>query len=255
VKLTRALGALLIVQSFAVSLYPRAQTATNQNVLTQAKSAYYSLAKKGFKGFAATIEPNWEVVLAETATPANLKIFRDVRFSIVVDANGAATVTHEVGPNASKPELQPTVNQIHNHVQSLVTGFFNTWRSFAVGSPFPETENQIKTAGKEYIAFYTSQSAEVTVTMAADFSIKELIVATPVRKQTVKPQFQKTADGFLLTNYKHIFEPVGEGIKTTLDFHIDYQDVDGMKLPQKVRINGIRGSEPVAAELVFVLKS
>lgn len=252
-KLTRALGALLIVLSLTVTLYPRGQN--NENVLKQARNAYYSLTKKGFKGFTATIEPNWEVILAETATSANLKIFREVRFSIVVDANGAATVTHEAGPNASRPELHPTVDRIHNHVQSLVTGFFNTWRSFAVGSPFPESENQIKLAGKQYLASYTTQSADVTVTMNTDFSIKELTLTTPARKQTVKPQFQKTADGFLLTDYKHIFEPIGEGIKTTLDFHIDYQDVDGMKLPQKVRINGIRGSEPVAAELVFVLKS
>jgi hypothetical protein len=253
VKLTRALGSLLVVLSLTVSLYPRDQT-TNQAVLNQARSAYYSLARKGFKGFTATVEPNWEVVLAETATPANLKIFRDVRFSIVVDADGAATVTHELSPNASKPDLQPAVNRIHSHVQSLVMGFFNTWRSFAVGSPFPENENQIKNSGKQYLASYTIQSADVTVTMDADFSVRELTVSTPIRKQTVKPQFQKTGDGFLLTDYKHIYEPVGEGIKTTLDFHIDHQDVDGMKLPQKVRINGIRGSEPVAAELVFVLK-
>lgn len=249
------LGLLLILSVLTPSVYPNDQTTTNQNVISQARGAYYSLTRKGFKGFAATVEPNWEVILAETATPANLKIFRDVRFSLVVDANGAATVTHAVGPNASRPDLQPTVNRIHNHVQSLVTGFFNTWRSFAVGSPLPETEHQIKIAGKEYLASYTMQSADVTVTMAADFSVRELIIATPVRKQTVKPQFQKTADGFLLTDYKHIFEPVGEGIKTSLDFHIDYQDVNGMKLPQKIRINGVRGSEPVAAELVFVLKS
>ena len=256
-KLTRALGSLLIVLSFTVSLYPRDQTANNQDVIRRASIEYYSLARKGFKGFTATIEPNWEVILAQTATPANLKIFRDVRFSMVVDANGSITVTHELGPNATKPDLQPTINRIHFDVQRLVTGFFNTWRIFVVSSPFPEIENQTKVekSRKQYRLSYSTPSGEVTITTTDELLIKEWNLSGPTAKRTVKPQFQKTADGYLLTGYHGVSQPIGEGIKTTLDFHIEYQDFNGMKLPQKVRFNGMHGSEPVEAELVFVLKS
>jgi hypothetical protein len=90
--------------------------------------------------------------------------------------------------------------------------------------------------------------------MADDISIKEWNLSAPTVKRTVKPQFQKTADGLLLTDYKQIFEPVGDGIKTTLDFHIQYQDLNGMKVPEKVRLSGMHGSEPVEAELTFILK-
>lgn len=256
-KLTRALGSLLIVLTFTVSLYPRDQTANNQDVIRRASIEYYSLARKGFKGFTATIEPNWEVILAQTATPANLKIFRDVRFSMVVDANGSITVTHELGPNATKPDLQPTINRIHFDVQRLVTGFFNTWRIFVVSSPFPEIENQTKVerSRKQYRLSYSTPSGEVTITTTDDLLIKEWNLSGTTAKRTVKPQFQKTADGYLLTGYQGVSEPIGEGIKTTLDFHIEYQDFNGMKVPQKVRFNGMHGSEPVEAELVFVLKS
>lgn len=255
-KLTRALGSLLIVLSFTVSLYPRAQTANNQDVIRRASIEYYSLARKGFKGFTATIEPNWEVILAQTATPANLKIFRDVRFSMVIDANGSVTITHELGPNATKPDLRPTVNRIHFEVQRLVTGFFNTWRIFVVTSPFPETENlKVEKSRRQYRLSYITQSGEITITTTGDLLIKEWNLSGPTVKRTVKPQFQKTADGYLLTGYQGVFEPVGEGIKTTLDFHIEYQDFNGMKIPQKVRFNGMHGSEPVEAELVFVAKS
>ena len=256
-KLTRALGSLLIVLSFTVSLYPHDQTATNQDVISRARSSYYSLAKKGFKGFTATIEPNWEVILAQTATPANLKIFRDVRFTMVVDENGSITVTHELGPNATKPDLQPTINRIHFDVQRLVTGFFNTWRIFVVSSPFLEIENQIKVekSRKQYRLSYSTQAGEVTITTTGDLLIKEWNLSGPAVKRTVKPRFQKTADGYLLTSYQGAFEPIGEGIKTNLDFHIEYQDSNGMKIPRKVRFTGLHGSEPVEAELVFVLKS
>ena len=192
--------------------------------------------------------------MAQTATPANLKAFRAVRFTMVVDEKGAVTVSHEVGANGPSAEV---VNKIHYDVQRLVTGFFNTWRIFVVSSPFPETENQIKIEplGKQYRASYTTQTGEVTIMMADDFSIKEWNLTTPTVKRTVKPQFQKTADGFLLTEYKQIFEPVGDGIKTTLDFHIKYQDLNGMKVPQNVRLSGVHGNEPVEAELSFILKS
>ena len=252
-KLTRALGSLLTTLSLTVSLYAGDQVATNQDMVGQARSAYYSLTRKGFKGFTATIEPNWEVILAHTATPENLKVFRAVRFSMVVDANGAVTVHHEVGANAAKPKLQPVVKQIHNDVQRLVSGFFNTWQMFMVGSPFPETANQIKieNPNKQYRLSYTMQSGGVMIMMTGDFLITEWNFSGPRAKRTVKPHFQKTVDGFLLTSYQGVFEPIGDGIKTTLDINIEYQDVSGIKLPHKVRLHGMHGSEPVEAELLF----
>jgi len=256
VKPTRPLASILIVLAITVSVYPHAQTVSNKDVLKKGRSAYYSLARKGFNGFTAAIEPNWEVILAQTATPANLKIFRDVRFTMVVDANGAVTVTHELGPNATKPELQPTVNRIHYDVQRLVTGFFNTWRLFVVSSPFPETESQVKieNPSKQYRFSYTTQAGEITITTSRDLLIKEWNLVGPTVKRTVKPQFQKTPDGYLLTGYHGVFDPIGNGIKTTLDFQIEYQDFKGMQVPQRVRLSGMHGSEPVEAELAFRVK-
>jgi len=252
-KLARALEFLLTIFALIVPVYPRTALATDRDVIAQARSAYYSLAKKGFKGFKATLEPNWEVILADAATPENLKVFRAVRFSMAVDPNGTVTVRHEVSGHAAKPELQPVVNKIHYDLQRLVGGVFNTWRMFMMSSPFPETENQIKVenSGKQYRVVHTRQSGEVLILMTSDFLITEWSLAGPRVKRTVKPQFLKTVDGLLLTGYQEVSEPVSDGIKTTLDFNIEYQDVSGMKLPHKVRLSGMHGAEPVAAELVF----
>jgi hypothetical protein len=256
VKLSRAPGFLLTIVALTASVYPPEQSPANPDVINEARNAYYSLAKKGFKGFTATIEPNWEVILAQTATPANLKIFRAVQFSMVVDANGTLTVTHEVGADAAKPDLQPTVNRIHYDIQRLVTGFFNTWRIFAVNSPFPETASHVKveTTQKQYRLSYQTQSGDVTIAMNSDLVITEWNLSAPTIKRSVKPKFQKTVDGLLLTGYHGVFEPTGPGIKTALDFQIEYQDVKGMKVPRKLRFNGMHGSEPVEAELAFTIK-
>ena len=254
-KLTRGLISLLIILALTVSVYPRDRSATtNQDVISQARTAYYSLARKGFKGFTATIEPNWEVILAQTATPATLKAFRAVRFSMVVDETGAVAVSHEAGTGAPGAEV---VNRIRYDIQRLVTGFFNTWRIFVVSSPFSDTGTQVKieNTNKQQRVSYTTQAGDVTITMTGDFLITEWNLSGSTVKRTVKPRFEKTVDGLLLTEYQGTFEPIGDGIKTALDFHIDYQDVNGMKVPRKVRLSGMHGSEPVEAELSFTIKA
>ena len=253
-KMTRVPGCLLLILALTTPTYLREQSTPDENVVTRARAAYYSLARKGFKGFSAAVEPNWEVILGDTATAASLKVFRAVQFSMVVDANGAVTLTHEVGPNAAQADLQPTVNRIHADVQRLVAGFFNTWRIFVINSPFPETEMQIENSGRQYTLSHTIESGKVTIAMSGDLLITEWSLVGPTAKRTVKPQFQKTPEGLLLSGYRGDFNPAGEGIKTTLEYHIEYQEISGIKLPSKVRLSGMFGTEPVAAELVFRVK-
>ncbi|HEV8368343.1 MAG TPA: hypothetical protein VGQ39_10365 [Pyrinomonadaceae bacterium] len=253
-KLSCTLGSLLTIFAVTVSDYAGDQVATtNHDLVGRARDSYYSLPKKGFKGFTATVEPNWKIILADTATRENLKVFRAVKFSIVVAADGVATVHYRVDANAAKPELQPFVNRIHYDLERLVAGFFNTWRLFMVGSPFPEMERPIKieNPGDQYRLFYTLQSGALMIMMTDDFLITEWNLSGPTAKRTIKPHFQKTIDGHLLTDYQSVFEPTGDGIKTTLDFNIEYRNVSGMKLPHKVRLKGMHGDESIESELVF----
>jgi len=253
-KLIRAVGSLLTILALTASVDAGAHPVADQGVIDQARSAYYNLQSKGFKGFTATVEPNWKVILADTGTKENLKVFRAVRFSMVVAADGTVVVRHELGANATKPNLQPFVTKIGYDVEHLISGFLNTWRIFMVNSPFPETEQiKIETPGTEYRLFFSMQSGEVTIMTTGDFLITEWSLSGSTGKRTIKPRFQKTVDGFLLTGYQSVFEPTNAGIKTTLDFNIEYQDVGGMKLPHKVRFSGMHGTEPVGAELMFRL--
>lgn len=253
-KQTRMPGSALLILALTIPIYPREQSTANETVITRARTAYYSLARKGFKGFTAVVEPNWEVILGDTATAASLKVFRAVQFSLVVDANGVATVKHEVGPNAAKAQLQPTVNRIHADIQRLVAGFFNTWRLFVVNSPFPETEIQIDKSGKQYKLSHSAPAGNVTIALNEELLITEWSLVGPTAKRTVKPQFQRTPEGLLLSGYRGDFNPAGEGVRTTLEYQIEYQEISGIKLPSKVRLSGMFGSEPVAAELVFQVK-
>lgn len=184
------------------------------------RGAYYNLTRQGFNGFKSNIDPNWEVILGPTATADNLKIFRALRFSLTVNANGDATVSYEI-VNPDKLRVEPYVNQIHGNVNRLVTSFFRTWSMFVV-SPAPEKD------------------------------LTEWKLTGPSGTQTIKPQFQKTETGLLLSSYHTNFEPTAaQGIKTDLDVQVEYQEISGMKLPHKVRIKGVHGGEPIEAELEF----
>jgi hypothetical protein len=251
-KLLRPTGSLLAVFVLTVSVSAPAAGTKGEDVVHQVRAAYYDLTRQGFHGFNAALDPNWEVILGPTATRENLKIFRALRFSMSVDEKGIVTVVHD--PISTRnPQLESYINQIHFNIQRLVSAVFGTWAMFMVNGPLPDNESQIKLENltKGYRLFYTRQSASVMLTMTSDLVITEVKLTDPTASRMVKPRFQKTTEGLVLNGYQMLFEPLGEGIKTTLDVTIENRLVSKMKLPSKIQFKGMYGSEPVEAEVSF----
>jgi hypothetical protein len=249
-KTIRVLALIITIQLPTPSFNAQSRPAGPGDVLTQARNIYYNLRRQGFNGFQATIEPNWEVILADTATEENLKVFRAVHFSMTVDARGAVTLRHEVDEK-QRTKLKPYLTQIHDDVQRLLAGFFRTWSFFMIDSAFPETQIKIESVGKQHIVSYSFRSDNVVLNMSPDFVLTEGRFAGPTSRRVINPIFEMTSDGFLLTGYHIVFEPVAAGVRSTLDTRVEYQDISGMKLPNKIHIKGTYGSEPTEAELKF----
>jgi hypothetical protein len=249
-KLICAFATLLTVA--ALTMPVSADVSGCQEMISQARSAYYNLGQHGFTGFKAMIEPNWEVTLGPASTQESVKLFSSLHFSMSSDANGAVTVTHDIAA-ADKARVEAYVTEIHNNVQRLVVGFFGVWNRFMVNSPFPANDAALKfnKAGKECRLLFTTESTDVSLALTKDLVITEWSLSGPRTKRTIKPRFQKTAGGLLLNGYSSLFVPVGEGIRTELEITIQHQDVEGLKLPHKVKLRGTHGGEPVAAELTF----
>lgn len=250
--LQKLANALITVCVLTVQLHAQsAEHNSNQDVVRRAQREYYNLRTRGFNGFKATIEPNWEVILAHTATPKNLKVFRAVRFSMIAEANGAVTVEYEI-EDRERRRLESTMKQIQKNMQGLVGGFFDTWRMFMVSSAFAAPgQIRIEEHVDSYRLSYSLDWADVVLTTTKDFVITEWNLTSASVKRTIRPQFQKTGEGLLLTGYTGDTEPIGPGVRTTLNFSIEPHAVGGMKLPYKLRIKGMHGSEAVAAELTF----
>jgi hypothetical protein len=246
------LAVFLLTLIIATSLPVPAQSKNTDEVISKARAAYYNLKRQGFAGFKAAVIPNWEVILGPTATQENLKIFRAVRFSIAQDAEGALSVNHEVS-KTDEARVEPYLKAIHDNIQRLVTGFLGMWARFMVNSPFPEDETQIKIekSGSGYRLFYTTNTSDVSLAMTNNLQLTEWKFSAPLGSRTIKPRFQETVEGLLLSGYQSTFEPVGPGIHTTLDFTIEYQEVERFRLPMKVGIRGVHNQQPVEAELRF----
>jgi hypothetical protein len=245
IKLTAALALV-----FALNSAAPAQSNQDKELIQNARAAYYNLARHEFNGFSATVEPDWKVILADTATPENLKVFRRQRLSMTVNASGAVTLNREFdeAPNAN---LSPFVKQIHENVQRLLSSFFGTWSFFMIDSPFPELEIKVENLEKEHHLSYTVLTTEVRLKLTPEFLITGGVLTDQKSKRTIKPIFQKTTEGLLLTGYHTVFEPIGPVNKTTMDTVIEYTGVGGLKLPAKIHIKGMYGAEPVEAELKF----
>lgn len=249
--MVRALGSLFTIYALTVSISGHPARASREDVIGQARAAYYNLKTQGFNGFEAALEPKWEVILGPTATSENLKVFRAMRFAISVDPTGAATVSHVV-LGAKTTRVDPYIKQIHYNIQRLVSAVMGTWARFMVNSPFPvASQIKVERLAKGYNLFYTIESTDVMLTVADDWLITEWKLTDSKAKRTIKPFFQKTIDGFLLTGYHSVFEPRGEGNKTSWDISIDYQIVSNMRIPRKIQFKGTHGSEPVEAELTL----
>lgn len=240
-----ALMSVVTLQLLVSSASGQTTAASEQQLITDARAAYYSLARHGFNGFQASIEPDWKVILADTANKENLKLFRGLRFSMVVDARGGVTLNHEFG------NTHASVKQIHDHLQRFLSSFFGTWAFFMIGSPFPELQTRIESQGNGYRIFYKVQATDVMLSMSRDFLITEGQLSDSTARRTIRPGFQKTRDGFVLLGYHTLFEPLTQGNKTTIDTTIEYHDLGGMKLPSKIHIKGMYGAEPVEADLRF----
>lgn len=220
--------------------------------ISAARNAYYNPKSHGFAGFTATIKPNWKVILGPTSTRQNLKVFQSIRFSLEADANGAVKVTRDFAENAAGAEAY--IKEIQENLQRLVSGFFGIWSVFTITSPFPaESENSLKfeNAGNECRVFYSTNTTDVVLAMTDANVISELKLNSPRARRTIKPVFEKTSEGLLIKGYHSLFEPIGAGMKSDLKVAIEYQEVDGIKLPSKLELRGKLGADPIAAELSF----
>jgi len=238
---------------------PANTSSANSKVMDQARHAYYSLRGVGLDEFQSTIKPNWEVVLKDElkANPeggqAALKMLNGLHFAMLLDKAGKVTVTHRADVEPVNAQQREGFNQIFSGMEQAVSGFFATWSLFMLNSPFPEAgvDYQLDDLGSQWRLSYKDGTGDVVTLMSKDLVISEVKVTTPEFVSSVRPTFNRTGIGFVLTGYAADYKPTsGPGV-VKLDVKIDHQKIEGAQLPVSLIADSVLDGAPTHIELGF----
>jgi hypothetical protein len=234
------------------------QPTAKLEVLKKARASYYSLKSEGMSGFRCDMTPNWASLLEEqhktdpAAIDAAIARLKQLHFSVDVAADGAAKVTHnEI--TADNEQMAQGLGQIYSGMEQMTTGFFQTWTVFVVTPPLPEltTAFEMENQPQQYSLSYKDGATDVVTVMGRDFAVSSVKVNSKDFESVIKPQFSKTAKGYLMTAYNADYEGTGGKDKTELKVAIDYQPVEGLQVPQKLGLKGSYNGSPFQVEVTF----
>jgi hypothetical protein len=253
---TKATGLLMLLSVyFPAAPFAQAQGQSNKaEVIRQAGASYYNLRKYGLTEFQARVAPTWEVISKGVeSNPEALKLLRNLKFTFFFGANDEVRITQDVGIAAPNAQVEGAFKQIIGSMEEMLDGIFKTWSLFMIKTPFPpaEGESQLKDLGSAYLLTFKESSADIAFTMTKDFSVTELKVVSPNFSSSIRPQFTKTEKGNVLIGYSaNYVQAKGLG-KVELNIQIDNQDVNGLKLPQRIRVHSVLDGEAYETEMVF----
>ncbi|HLW55036.1 MAG TPA: hypothetical protein VKW06_19550 [Candidatus Angelobacter sp.] len=236
-----------------------AQDLPNKKALVgQARDSYYNLRSQGLSSFECSITPNWQLLLQDqrkqdpAATDTAIQTLNQLRFVTTLAADDSVKLTHNDLPGQSE-QMMAALKQIFGGMEQMTSGFFDTWKLFMVSRPFPDVDSQylMESLGQQYRLSYKDGNADVVTTMARDFSISDLKVTTPDFNSSLQPTFTRTPRGWRLSGYEASYQSQKPEEATHLKVFVDYQDVQGLSVLQKLSLSGSYGGAPFAIELAF----
>lgn len=250
---------LLLAFCLTLPLLCSAQAVANkQAIVSQARQSYYNLRTEGLDGFQCSVTPNWELLLQQErqqnpqAADAAIKTLNQLRFNLNLASDSSVKLTHNdlAGQSA---EMMNALKQIYGGMEQMTSGFFDTWKLFILNAPFPEvsSEYRLEAAGPQYRLSYRENLADVVTTMNKDFAISNLKVTTAEFDSSIQPSFTKTPKGFLLSAYEATYQSQKPEEATHLKVQLEYQEVQGLQMLQKLNLSGTYGATPFAVELAF----
>lgn len=222
-------------------------SAADRAIIKEARAAYYNPKSLGLREFQASLEPDWQRLLkffnVQNADQV-LAILKEVKFRVVVDSTGCCKATHQLGVASPNRTIQDGIETRIRGVEMAIEGLFKTWSPFMLDVPLPDPsgEFELQDSGGQYRVSCRGRIGEtrVVIFMSKSLLIQEAKVSTPEFITELRPQFKKVAGGFLLVGYDITnSRPDGKDV-TQLHAQMDYRDIDGLQLLNKLDLSGFR---------------
>jgi len=230
-----------------------------KELIRQARGSYYNLPGQGLFEAQSTVTPNWAAFLRKELKsdippdhPA-LKLLNGVHFWLSLDQKGAAKISHRIDATPANQKSIADLHQSVSGVEEMLDGFAKGVNPFLFTSPFPavDSDYSLEEVDDQYRLIYKQGQFDTTTTMTKDFAIKEMDVAGPEFRGSMKPQFTKTDKGFLITAYDSTYQSASAKRPDWLSVQIDYAEVEGLQLPERVSMNTSSDAGTFKWELLF----
>lgn len=227
-----------------------AKPADKDDVIRAAQSSYYNLPKKGLAEFTCSVIPDWAAALKQETKsdvrPDNpaFKLLNGIHFWVSVSETGRVRLTHQVDAQPTSPSQLDDFQKAISGTEEMIDGFWKSAAAFLLTSALPKPGSSYRLSDQDgsYLLSYREGNYDILTTLAKDYSITEIKVTTPTLNSLLKPKFAKTDSGLLLTAYDADYE-VDHAGASHVSAEIQYQDVDGLRLPSDLTMRTSTGDK------------
>ena len=231
----------------------------SREILAHARAAYYNLRDRGLISYRSTMEPDWEGVLAEVRKKdpdsANraLNLLEAIHFKLQLGADDSVKLTHDEVQTQNE-KASEGLSQVYGGAEQLVQGFFQTWSPFMLHPPLPDpgSDYEMVLQGDQIQIRYKDGDASVVTTLARKgFRISSMKITTASFDSLLQPQFEDSPGGLVLVGYQGDYQSGNAAETTHLQIGIRYQEVQALKLPSQLTVNGSYGGTPFELTVRF----
>ena len=223
-------------------------------LVTQARDTYYNLRRSGLVEFRANLQPNWDLLLEGVEQKAGaLELLAGLHFSVSINPESRLQVAHRVDQPPTNPKTQEGLTRIVRQMDSALKQFFATWSVFMLTSPFPAvtSEYEVSQAAGQFRFSHKEGDAEVIVITDRSFMVMEIKVSAPTHNGWLKPVFEKTSTGYILTSFEsNNVVQTGPRV-TSVRTRLEYTEKNGLQLLNKVNVDTVQNGIPAKMEWLF----
>jgi len=222
-----------------------------QAIIKKGAAAYYSLKNLGLTGFECVATPDWDKFLAENLKndpPAETLVrkFKLVRGRVSISETGAPATTIFLTDGS---QVDESMTQMTDGLEQMLNGYLQSWWPFVFENPLAELDatTEIKEEGSGYRIHQKQGASEVSILITKDSVMTVLEVVLPGGSVVIYPKFVSTGKGLLLSNLESDIKSQQQHVSIT----IDYQDVDGFKLPARAAYKVTSPTVNVSLDVTF----
>jgi hypothetical protein len=250
----KSICGLVVVMLFCLPAICGAQTIQidKAKTLVLARERYYNLKKLGLSEVKAAIQPNWDLLLEGiNVAPGTMTTLNNLHFWISIDSADQLRLSHD-GKGIPSNQVEG-VEKIFRGMNASMTGFLSTWSIFLLTSPFPAPESVYTIEQRSNGFRFSQRQGELDVTIDTDheFAITEIRAVAIDRTHSLKPVFEKTPAGLVLTGYAASSQRSDGGGNTTVQAWLEYETVGGLQLLHKVKLDTVFQGLPAKFEWAF----